>query len=284
MFHNHWPDPFASATKRIFLVAFLALGISIEAAHAETQLPRTLVFGVLNQQSAINTAERWNPLLRYLTAKTGIDLQLKMGPTVNITDAMMGREEFDLVFSNHNFQTEYDGKYRVLVSWAGKGAHCAIVVGEDSPARSLKDLNGLVVAFPSPEAFLAYAVPMVALQEANIKVTAKFAGSQDGALSQLKSRQVHAAAINSRFLPPFLQRENIRVRTIYLSEAYRELPILIHPRVSRKQAETLKQALLSLREDPQARTMLQQTGIPGFETARDHDYDNVRKVYRLIGE
>lgn len=60
-------------------------------------------FGVLNQQSAQLTAERWNPLLKYVSEKTGITLQFKMGPTVQDTDAMMGRGEFDFMFTNHNF-------------------------------------------------------------------------------------------------------------------------------------------------------------------------------------
>ena len=43
-----------------------------------------------------------------------------MGATVNETNAMMGRGEFDFVFTNHNFQPEYDAiGYRVIARWAG---------------------------------------------------------------------------------------------------------------------------------------------------------------------
>ena len=60
---------------------------------------KPLIFGVLNQQSPVLTAEKWNPILQYLTEVTSIPLQFKMGPTVKDTDAMMGRGEFDFVYS-----------------------------------------------------------------------------------------------------------------------------------------------------------------------------------------
>jgi phosphonate transport system substrate-binding protein len=241
------------------------------------------MFGVLNQQSPIQTAERWNPILRYLTKKTGIPLQLKIGATVEKTDAMMGREEFDLVFTNHNFQTEFDGKYKVLVRWAGNPIHGALVVHEDSAVKSLSDLQGKIVGFPSPEAFVAYAVPMVALKDAKVSVFEKFAGSQDGALAQLKARQVEAAAINTRFLGQYAKQESLRYRIIYQSEPFHELPIVVHPRVAAEKVAALKQALLELAHDPLA-AEIRARQCPGFEMTEEHEYDNVRRVYRMIGQ
>ena len=94
-------------TKPVSALLTLCLAFAL-MANVRAAEERPLVFGVLNQQSPLLTAERWNPLLTYLTEATGIPLQLKMGRTVQETDAMMGRGEFDLVYTNHNFQTEYD--------------------------------------------------------------------------------------------------------------------------------------------------------------------------------
>lgn len=247
---------------------------------ANLPVDEPLVFGVLNQQSPIQSAEKWNPILRYLTEKTGIPLRLKMGSTVEITDAMMGREEFDLIYSNHNFQSEYDGKYRVIARWAGQPIRAVIVVLDDSPAMTIKDMKDMTVAFPSPDAFAGYAVPRAAFRENGIQVHEKFAGNQEGALAQLQAKQVQAAAINSRFLAPYAEREHLRYRTIYASEPYHELPVLIHPRVPAEQASHIKQALLGLRDDPSAAALLQATRCPGFEAAEERDYDNVRRIYR----
>lgn len=251
---------------------------------ASPQATKPLEFGVVNQQSPIQTAERWNPILRYLTEKTGIPLHLKMGATVELTDAMMAREEFDLVYNNHNFQSEYDGQYKVMARWGGPAIHSAIVVPDESPVRTIEDLRGLAVAFPSRDAFVGYAVPVVALRDHGVAVREKFAGNQEGALAQLKARQVDAAAVNSRFLESYARRERLRTRTVYLSEPYLELPVLIHPRVPAERAERLERALLGMRDDPAAAEALRKARCPGFEVAGERDYDNVRSVYRAIGK
>lgn len=253
---------------------------------AVAEVPRhfqgPLAFGVLNQQSPIQTAERWNPILRYLQQKTGVEFTLKMGSTVEQTDAMMGREEFDLVFTNHNFQARHDGKYAVLARWAGKPIHGVIVVTEDSTIRSINDLQDRMVAFPSPDAFVGYAVPTVALRQAGVNITTRFAGTQEGALAQLKARLVDAAAVNSRYLESYANRTGMHVRPVHLSEAFHEIPIVIHPRVPRRIAEQIRQALLGMSVDPSASPLLRDGRCPGFEMADEHDYDNVRHIYRLI--
>lgn len=271
-----------------FLVCFISAILlplpSIASDALATPIAGPLLFGVLNQQSPIQTAERWNPILRYLQKKTGIHFQLKMGSTVEQTDAMMGREEFDLVFTNHNFQTEFDGKYKVLAHWAGRPIYGVIVVPEDSPIRSLKDLQDRAVAFPSGDAFAGYAVPIVALREAGISVTQKFAGNQEGALAQLKARQVDAAAVNSRFVEPYCQRSGLHTRTLYTSDAYHEIPIVIHPRIPPKVATEIRSALIGMAADPSAASTLKEANCPGFEVAEEQDYENVRRIYRAINQ
>jgi phosphonate transport system substrate-binding protein len=245
---------------------------------------RPLHFGVLNQQSPLLTAERWNPILAYLTQATGIPLQLKMGRTVQETDAMMGRGEFDLVYTNHNFQSEYDGVYKVIARWGGEPIRGVIAVPEDSPLRSLADLQGRRVAYPSVEAFVAYAVPKVALDAAGVRAEAVFAGNQEGALAQLRAQRVDAAAVNSRFLLQYAEREGLRHRILFQSEPFAELPVIVHPRVPREQAEALRRALVGMKHDPKAAQLLSKLKFPGFEPAEDRDYDNVRRIYRQIGE
>ena len=102
-----------------------------------------LVFGVLNQQSPSLTAERWNPILHYLAGVSGVPLALKMGWTVDETNTMMARSVFDLMFTNHNFQSEFHGiGYRgVIARWAGEPIPAAIAAPADSPVRHLREAS-----------------------------------------------------------------------------------------------------------------------------------------------
>ena len=43
-------------------------------------------------------------------------------------------------------------------------------MGSDSPIHTLKQLEGRRVAFPSPDAFVGYAVPALAIKEAGVRV------------------------------------------------------------------------------------------------------------------
>jgi phosphonate transport system substrate-binding protein len=260
----------------------VVLGLCIlSTASAEEN---ALVFGVLNQQSPAKTAERWNPILRYLSETTGLQFRLKMGATVQETDAMMGRGEFDLAFTNHSFRKEYDGTYKVIARWAGGPIYGVIAVNADSPIKTLKGLAGKRIAFPSKGAFVAYAVPMAALQAAGVTVQPILAGNQEGALAQLKARQVEAVAANSRFLTQYAAQQGLQYRELFTSEAYADLPVIIHPRVPKAQADAIRNALLGMKQDPRAAAVLAASSSSGFDAASDRDYDNARRIYAKIPE
>lgn len=265
--------------------ALLLVAVVCSVAESVRAQEHRLVFGVLNQQSPALTAERWNPILHYVSSVSGVPLQLKMGPTVQETDAMMGRGEFDFVFTNHNFQSEYDSLgLRVIARWAGEPIRAVIAVPSDSSVQNLEQLAGKRVAFPSPDAFVGYAVPLVALKQAGVKVQEVFAGNQEGALAQLKARRVDAAAVNSRFLSQYAERERVSFREVFVSDAYPELAVIVHPRVPATTAEKVRQALLGLKNDPAAAPVLARAKFKGFDPATDREYDGVRRVYRQIGQ
>jgi phosphonate transport system substrate-binding protein len=270
-----------SRLARALLAALLLYGLASSVPAQE----RPLAFGVLNQQSPARTAERWNPILHYVTTQTGVPLQLRMGPTVQDTNAMMGRGEFDFVFTNHNFQSEFDKVgYRVIARWGGEPIRGVIAVPAASPARSLKDLDGRRVAFPSADAFVAYAVPVVALRQAGVKVEEVFAGNQEGVLAQLKAQRVDGGAVNSRFLAQYSKREGVTFRELFVSQGYPDLAVIAHARLPAATVEKVRQALLGMKADPAAAPVLARAEAPGFEAATDRDYDGVRQVYRQIGQ
>jgi phosphonate transport system substrate-binding protein len=266
------------------LAAVVTLLLLTTPASAQ-QAPPPLTFGVLNQQSPALTAERWNPILHYVGTVSGVPLQLRMGRTVQETNAMMARGDFDFVFTNHNFQSEFEHiGFKVIARWAGDPIHAVIAVPADSPIRHLKELEGKRVSFPSTDAFVGYAVPLVALQNAGVTVEKVFGGNQEGTLAQVKARRVEAGAANSRFVTQYGERENVQFREIYVSEAFPDLAVIVHPRVPAATVERVRRALLGMSRDPQAAPVLATAKSKGFEPAGERDYDGVRRVYRLIGQ
>lgn len=263
---------------------FLAILAVLSCLATPSRADGPLAFGVLNQQSPAKTAEKWNPILQYLAAATGLSFQLKMGATVQETDAMMGRGEFDLVYTNHNFLPQYDGIYRVIAKWSEKPIYGVIAVNADSSVRTLRDLAGKRIVFPSRSALVAYTVPAAALKEAGVAYEAVYAAHQEGALAQLRARQVDAAAVNSAFLTRYAAEKGFAYREVFVSEAYADLAVVVHPRLPKAQAEAIRNALLAMKTDPRAAGALQAAQFDGFAPATERDYDNVRRAYKVLGQ
>ena len=256
------------------------------AVRAEEE--QTYYFGVLNQRSVQLTAEYWNPILRYVSERSGVPLELRMGKTAVETTAMTVRGEFAFVFTNHLFTPKRDHLgYRVIARPDSPDIQACIAVRKDFPFRSLSDLDEQTVVFPSREAFVGYWVPMDALLKSGIKVQAVFGGNQEGAIAQLQAGAVEAAAVNNRVLENYGRRENFRYRVIWISEPYHDLPVMVNPAVPKSKAEAVRNALIGMRNDPEGRKVLETSAallkLPepaGFVSADDHDYDNYRQFYR----
>lgn len=269
----------------VFLLGLLWTVLS-SAVRAEEE--QTYYFGVLNQRSVQLTAQYWNPILRYVSERSGVPLELRMGKTAVETTAMTVRGEFAFVFTNHLFTPERERLgYRVIARPDSPDIQASITVRKDCPFRSLSDLDMAIVVFPSREAFVGYWVPMDALLKSGIKVQAVFGGNQEGAIAQLQAGAVEAAAVNNRVLENYGRRENFRYRVIWISEPYHDLPVMVNPAVPKSKAEAVRNALIGMRNDPEGRKVLETSAallkLPepvGFVSADDRDYDNYRRFYR----
>ncbi|MEW5967141.1 MAG: phosphate/phosphite/phosphonate ABC transporter substrate-binding protein [Pseudomonadota bacterium] len=256
------------------------------SAHAQAEAP--LAFGVINQRSVPLTAQSWNPILSYVGRKVGAPLALKMGKTAPETTAMTVRGEHAFAYTNHMFTPERDRiGYKVVLRMRGEPIHGAIVVRDDSPIRSVADLAGARVAFPSKEAFVGYWLPMDHLLKSGVQVNEVFAGNQEGAMSQLQFGEVAAAAVNRKLLSRYAQREDFRYRVIWVSEPYLDIPVMAHPSLSPRLVEAVRAAFIGMDQDPDGRRALQASAdglgsreLWSFVRADDAEYDNYRRFYR----
>jgi phosphonate transport system substrate-binding protein len=264
-------------------IAVAVVAVAAVAAHAQP-----LGFGVINQRSVALTAASWNPILAYINKKAGVQLALRMGKTAPETTAMTERGEHAFAFSNHMFTPERDKLgYKAILRLQGPPVSGVIVVRDDSAIRAARDLNGLVMAFPSREAFLGYQVPTDHLASAGVTVKEVFAGNQEGAMAQLQVGQVAAAAVNKSLLEKYTQRQDFAYRVLWTSEPYQDIPIMVHPAVPPAVVEAVRRAFLGMAQDPEGRKALQASADAiqlkqpwSFVPADDRDYDNYRRFYR----
>jgi phosphonate transport system substrate-binding protein len=264
------------------LFCFMALGASTQLA-AEPG-----AFGVLNQRSVVATAEIWNPILTYVSRKSGVPLTLKMGAVAEETTAMTVRGEFDFVYTNHLFTPERDKLgFGVIARFNTPGIRGQIVVLESSPYHKLSDLAGKQVAFANPDGFTGYWVPMDKLLQNHVQVEALFAGNQESAMTKLAIGNVAAAGVNDRVMAQYARREGLKYRVLWSSEPYMDLVIMAHPRVPAETVAKVRHTLLEMVNDAEGKKVLQSVSekmksdqLLSFVAANSSDYDNYRIFYR----
>ena len=245
-------------------------------------------FGVIIWRSPTLTAQFWNPILRHVSERSGVPLQLKVANTGPAHTAMVGQGTLDFLYSNHNFIKENEASgYRVFARPREDAGTGEIVVLKDSPVRSLSDLAGREVVFPHSAAFFGYHLPMDALLRKGIQVQAHFAGTQEGAMTQLKAGRVVAAGVNAEVMRAFAKRENIAYRVLWSSEKYLSLALSALPSVPGEKVKAVREAFLQMADDPEGAKVLASSadvlkqGVPlRFITAKDADFDNMRRFYR----
>jgi len=270
------------ATASVIMLLLVALGTK---GRAENQ---PLLFGVIIWRSPTLTAQFWNPILRHVSEKSGVSLQLKVAPTGPEHTAMVRRGELHFLYSNHNFiKDNEESGYRVFARPKGDAQSGEIVVLKDSPIKTLADLEGREMAFPHTAAFLGYHLPMDALLRKGIKITGHFAGTQEGAMTQLKAGRVVAAGVNAEVMRAFAQRENIAYRVLWSSDKFLNLALSAHPSVPADTVKAVRKAFLQMADDPEgakalaaSAEVLKQGSPLVFIAARDSEFENMRRFYR----
>lgn len=271
-----------SSVKIAFFLILALMGAVVNADQ------KVWSFNVLNQRSVSLTGQYWNPILKYVSEKSGVHLELKMAKTAPESAAMVGKGEFDFAYSNHIFSpANAPAGYRVIARPIEAAIEGQVVVLENSTLHSIRELDGHEVGFPSPSAFVGYAVPMDALVREGVAVKPVFAGNQEGIMGQLQVGRISAAGVNSKVMRDFAERENIKYRVLWTSESYLNIPISVHPRVPEGVASAVRTALVNMAKDPVGLKILESSASVikldppyGFVGAEDKQYENYRRFYK----
>lgn len=266
----------------LLLAAAMTLGSTARAADE----PYT--FNVLNQRSVALTAQYWNPILLYVSRKSGVPLELKLAKTTKEANALAEQGAYHFLYTNHFFTAERDRLgFRVIARPAGPGIRGQIVVPNDSPIKSMSELNGKDVAFPSPDAFAAYWLPMDALLKTRVNVKPVFTSNQEAGLAQLKVGNVAAAGVNDTVIQRYARREGFEYRLLWNSEIYNDLCVMASPKVPPAKMQAVRDALVGMMSDPEGRKVIE-AGAEllkikdslGFIASDNRDYDNYRAFYK----
>jgi phosphonate transport system substrate-binding protein len=247
-------------------------------------------FSPVNQYGINLTAAYWNPIISYVSEKSGVPLQLKIGRTSADTTAFVLAQEVEFVFTNHLFSPE-----REQLGWKVFGRRLTppvkgqIVVPTDSTVTDLSQLSGQDVAFAGPEALVAYKIPYAQLLAKDVKAKPVFAGNMDAAMAQLFNRKVAAAGVNSQLAEGYAKREGKSYRVLWSSGPLHDLALMNASKVPDKDVKAVAKAFLGMHSDPKGREILekasQQVGLTAeayFVPSDGSEYTAYRDFYRTV--
>jgi len=265
----------------------MAALVGVASAHAAEEQP--YAFNVLSQRSITLTSQYWNPILVYVSRKSGVPLELRLAKTTKEANALAEQGAYHFLYTNHFFTPERDRLgFRVIARPAGPGIRGQIVVANDSPIKTLQELNGKEVAFASPDAFAAYWLPMDALLKSKVDVKTIFTANQEAGLAQLKVGTVAAAGVNDSILQRYARREGFEYRLLWNSELYNDLCIMASSKVPAAKVAAVRDAFVGMINDPEGRKVIEAGGELlkikdnnlGFIASNDRDYENYRAFYK----
>lgn len=249
---------------------------------------KPLVFGFLPLVSPGKLAQRFVPLVNYLSAEIQAPVRIETAPDfVRFNDRTINKRRYDLLFTApHFFYQAYNtAGYRPIVRVDSPGMVAVIVVPRDSDIRNEQDLGGHTLATVHPLG-LATLLARKYLVEHGI--------DPDSDLTLVSTPSHNAALLSSYYgvtdasalmMPPFrAASDEVRngMRIIARSERSPHMPVSAAPWLDIDCVNEITRVLLGMRDSEQGREVLYKIRFPGFVQATFADYEGLEWAARQI--
>ena len=185
----------------------------------------TYRFSPVNQWDINKTAAYWNPIIQYVSEKSGVKLQLKIGRTSADTTSYVLAQEVEFMFSNHLFSPEREALGWKVFGAATPGAPQPIAVPADSPITKLEGAPGQEVALPAPRPSSATRCRMRTWPRRRRR-EGVFGGNQNAAIAQMFAGKAKATGSNSMLIEGYAQTRETGSASQWTSRAYHDLALM----------------------------------------------------------
>ena len=222
------------------------------------QKPHVYTVAVVPQDPKLIIHRNWMPLLKYLTAKTGISLQLKHYQNITQFGADLYKGAADFAYMNpyHEIVARKSQGYIPLLKDGDRKLRGVLVVRKDSAIQSISDLQGKQVAFPSPNAFAASLYTRALFAEQGIKIVPKYVTTHANVYRHVILKKVLAGSGIYRTLHKEPRSVQEQLRVIFETPTTAPHPFGVHPRVPREIQDAIRAAMIELANDKKNRHLL----------------------------
>lgn len=277
------------------LIAITLIGLSglsaiftsqaFASIHNDSQAD-ALVFGVSPAKDPEQTMKNWNPVVKYLSRKSGVKVRLSVAASVEDFEKQLGQGAFDFVYMNPYQYTTYH-KTQGYVAFAkekDKKVKGIIVVKKDSPYKSLADLKDQTVVFPQEDVFAANVLPRAKLNQEAIPYKPNYVESPNSVYRAVYKGDIPAGGGVVETYENLNPVVNSELRVLWTTKQYTPDAFAVHPRVSQVQREKVQAAMLNMNQEPRGHMLLNALKLNGIDVARDSEWNDIRALQINLSE
>ncbi len=274
--------------KPIWNIALFCSSLLIAgSAHA------ALVLVVHPFKPATTLTEAFTPLTRYLTAKLGQPVELRVARDYQAAIDAIRDDKADFAYLGPSLYVKLrdrSGEYPLLARQqigAQPVFHGKIFVRANSPVHALSELAGKRFAFGEEHSTMSHLVPRYMLSEAGIPASKlgsyAFVGDHINVALGVLAGDFDAGAVKEDV---FLKYKNRGLREIATSDAISDHLFVASHTLTATQVRRLREIMLHMNQDTRGRAALQALtkGVTALVPVQDSDYDSLRVVLKKMQE
>lgn len=250
-----------SSTHRLLrLICAAALSLAVAASGLPAREgPKRFTVAVVPQFTPAAIKKDWTPLLARLSRETGFQLELKLYKSIPAfeRDLLNGAPDFAYMSPYHAVLARRTRGYVPLLRDGAHNLTGIVVVPKEGLVSTIGDLNGKIVAFPSPNAFAAslYIRTLLARKE-GVFVKPKYVKTHSNVYRHVALGTAAAGGGANRTLNREPAELRDRLKIIYETPSAAPHPLCAHPRIAPADRQSLVEAFFRIAKDPEAQSVL----------------------------
>lgn len=267
--------------RRYFIQSLLVLAVATFSALSHAEAPVTYTFAVVPQFKPAQLYQEWNPILERLSRETGLKLKLVVPSSILKFEGELNQGTPDFAFMNPYQQVEAKKSHGYIPLLRDKKSlNGILVVRKDGPYKSLKDLDGKIIGFPSPNAFGASLYMRALLtEESKIKFTPRYLNNHTLVFRHVSLGHVDAGGTVNSALNDEAPEMKAQLTVLFKTPEVASHPISANPRVPASVRKSIVNALLAMQQDSEGRDLLKEIRLPNLVDANyQNDYQPLEKL------
>ena len=222
-------------------------------------------WGVVPQFTSLAIHRDWTPIINFMNEHTPYQFKLVLYKSIPDFELAFLAGEPDFAYMNpyHAVMAKHAQGYRPLIRDTKRKLTGILVVRKYSPYLSIQDLQGLSIAFPSPNAFAAslYLRALFAEQE-KLHIEPYYAKTHSNAYRQVLLNRHAAAGGVLRTLRKERKEVRDHLRIIYQSPSTPSHPLTAHQRIPHEVSRAVQAGFMQMYANPDLRALLKAILLP----------------------